>query len=316
MSNRGGGHASQSVTSLRGGGRARAWRRRVAIMTISLLLLVVAARLVGTQALLDGWAALTPVTVLAALLAGLAATSTQALRWRILAGQRGIALTYRRALADCYASSLGNMVLPGGLGGDAARVAVYRNRGDQRWTSPLVALGAERLSATTVLFTVAAVTLLPLSGPWSAAGAAVAMVCLMAALWCMRGLGTTRAVIVWASSAVGVLSLVALYLAGMSALDGPVVPVLAVVGLASMSVPLGVGGWGVREVVVAVLAPTLAVTGDHAVATATAYGLLATVSCLPGVAVLVASGWGRRGGAGAGADAPTAHVEVAAPGSV
>ena len=269
------------------------WLRRVGTLVVSLLLLATAARLVGSQSLLAGWAALRPETVAVALLLGLVATSAQALRWRILAQHRGIALSFRRALADCYASSLGNMVLPGGLGGDAARVAVYRNHGQQRWASPLLALGAERLSGTTVLFTAAAVALLPRSVPLAAGAGSVAILCCATSIWCMRGLGTKRSVVVWCSSVAGVASLLTLYLVAMAALEGPIVPVLAIAGLGAMSIPLGVGGWGVRELSVGVLASTLAVTEQYAVATSTAYGLLATISCFPGLAVLLVS-WLRR----------------------
>ncbi|RMB58937.1 lysylphosphatidylglycerol synthase domain-containing protein [Tessaracoccus antarcticus] len=268
--------------------------RRLVMLAISCFLVAAVAALVGSQALLAGWGALTPTTIGAALLLGLSATAAQALRWRTLGRHRGIALTFRRALADCYASSFGNMVLPGGLAGDAARVAVYRNRGIRPWRSPLVALGAERLSATTVLFTAAALTLPPQSVPLAGAAAMVALACLVTSLWCMRGLGPGRSALVWASSVVGVGSLIALYLVATAALGGPIVPALAVVGLASMSIPLGVGGWGVRELSVAALASTLAVTSDHAVATSTAYGLLATISCLPGMAVALVAWWGRR----------------------
>ncbi|MDO5736524.1 MAG: lysylphosphatidylglycerol synthase domain-containing protein [Propionibacteriaceae bacterium] len=268
------------------GWRRSMWPRRAAMLAVSLLLLAAAAWLVGSQALLAGWEALTPATIAAALLLGLVATSAQSLRWRTLAGQRGMELGWRRALADCYASSFGNMVLPGGLGGDAARVALYRNRGDRRWSSPLLALGAERLSATTVLFATVAWALLPRSVPLAAVAATVALACLAGSAWCMRGLGAGKGLAVWGSSVIGTASLIALYLAAMNALGGPVVPVTAVVGLASMSIPLGVGGWGVRELSAGVLAATMGVTSDHAVASATAYGLLATISCLPGMVVL------------------------------
>ena len=40
-----------------------------------------------------------------------------------------------------------------------------------------------------------------------------------------------------------------------------------------------------------VLAPLLAVGGEYAVATSTAYGLLATISCLPGLGVLLVTWW-------------------------
>ncbi len=261
----------------------------------SVLALSATAWVVGSQALLRGWAALTPLTVALALFLGLATTVAQSLRWYTLARHRGIDVTYTRALIDCYASSFGNMVLPGGLGGDAARVAVYRNGGDKRWTSPLLALGAERLTATTFLFTGAAWTLMTKSTPLAVGAALVAFLCLLASAWCMRGLGLRRSLLVWGSSAAGVLSLIGLYLVAMAAIGGPLAPVLAVVGLASMSIPLGVGGWGVRELSVMVIAPTLAVAGDYAVSTSIAYGLLATISCLPGLAVLLLVWWRRRG---------------------
>ncbi len=273
-------------------GRGRRWRRRFLMLAASVLLLAAAAWLVGSQSLLQAWAALTPLTVGVALLLGLATTVAQSLRWYTLARHRGIEVTFRRALVDCYASGFGSMVLPGGLGGDAARVAVYRDSGDKRWESPLLALGAERLSATTLLFTAAAVTLLSRSAPLAMLAALVALICLVASVWLMPGLGARRSLLVWGSSAVGVVSLIGMYLVAMAALDGPVVPVLAVVGLASMSIPLGVGGWGVRELSVMGLAATLAVAGDYAVATSTAYGLLATISCLPGLAVLLTARWG------------------------
>ncbi len=266
----------------------------MAMAGLSLLLLAATVWLVGSQALLQGWDALTPMTVSTALLLGLATTLAQAVRWYTLARHRGIDVGLSRALGDCYASSFGNMVLPGGLGGDIARAAVYRDGGHRRWTSPLIALGAERLSATTLLFVTAAITLVQRSVPLASAAGGVALVCLVAATWCMRGLGVARSLTVWASSAVGVGSLIALYFVAMASLHGRIVPSLAVVGLASMSIPLGVGGWGVRELSVVVLAPTLAVAGEYAVATSTAYGLLATVSCLPGLGVLLFTSLRRR----------------------
>src|SRR5699024_11758465 len=58
-----------------------------------------------------------------------------------------------------------------------------------------------------------------------------------------------------------------LYITAMLALDGPVVPVLAIAGLASMSLPIGVGGWGIREISVSIVAAGAAVSVDAAVST-------------------------------------------------
>ncbi len=285
---------TRPVTDESPGGRTL-WPPRILMVMTSVVLLGLAAWLVGSRAFLQGLESLRPTSILVALLLGFVTTAAQSLRWYTLARHRGIDVTFTRALADCYASAFGNMVLPGGLGGDAARVAVYRSQGDKRWTSPLLALGAERLSATTLLFTAAAVTLAHRSNVLAGVAALVALTCLVASFSCMRGLGAGRSVIVWSSSAVGVLALLVLYLEAMAALNGPIVLALAVAGLASMSIPLGMGGWGVRELSVAVMAPTLAVAGDYAVATSTAYGLLATISCLPGLAVLLIAWWRRHG---------------------
>lgn len=284
------------------------WLRRVLMLAVTAVLLVLTARLVGTEALLAGWDVLTPTTIAAALGCGLLVTLAQALRWTLLAREKGIPMRYARAVADCWSSSLGNMVLPGGIAGDAARVAFYRGAGDRRWWSPAAALGAERLSSTTLLLSLSAVILAGISARLAVIAGAVAVLALAAALACMRGMAARTAVLVWGAAAVGVGALLGLYLIGMAVLGGPVAPSAAAVGLASMSVPLGVGGWGVREISVGVLAGELAVTAEWAVTAATAFGLLATTSTLPGaVALLPAALRRRRTGA------PAVRPSVPAP---
>lgn len=266
----------------------RPWVRRAAMLAATVLLLWLTVRAVGAQALLDGAAVLTPLSVVAALAVGLVVALSQALRWRVLAAGQGIRMPFRQAVRDCYASAFGNMVLPGGLGGDAARLVVYRDQGRRRWWSPLLAVGAERLSGTAWLFTAATVvlTLAQAEVPALVAGVA-AVVFLAAAVACMRGVPLTRQVLVWAASAVSVAALLGLFLLGMAVLGGPVHAPVAVTGLASMSVPVGVGGWGVREFSVGALAPELGASAERAVTMAAGYGLLATVSTLPGAAVLL-----------------------------
>ncbi len=279
------GEAPRRTRTQRGG----RWMRVLAVIA-SVVLLVITARLIGAQALTAGFTALGPVSVLAAAVLGFAATGAQALRWHLLAAAGGIRLGLGRALADCYASSFANMVLPGGLAGDAVRAAVYRDRGRRRWLSPLLAVGAERLSATTLLFAAAAVILSLHTSPALIAAAAAATVsfgCAIAAVVCMRGMGTRRQLVVWATSALSVAALVALFLVAMRALGGRIEPIVAIIGLAAMSLPVGVGGWGPRELSVGLLAGPLALHAESAVSAATAYGLLATASTLPGLAVLL-----------------------------
>lgn len=279
------GEAPRRTRTQRGG----RWMRVLAVIA-SVVLLAITARLIGAQALSAGFTALGPVSVLAAAVLGFAATGAQALRWHLLAAAGGIRLGLGRALADCYASSFANMVLPGGLAGDAVRAAVYRDRGRRRWLSPLLAVGAERLSATTLLFAAAAVILSLHTSPALIAAAAAATVsfgCAIAAVVCMRGMGTRRQLVVWATSALSVAALVALFLVAMRALGSRIEPIVAIIGLAAMSLPVGVGGWGPRELSVGLLAGPLALHAESAVSAATAYGLLATASTLPGLAVLL-----------------------------
>lgn len=270
------------------------WVRRVLMLLITVALLALVVRIVGVQALLEGGQVVTPATVLAALGLGLLATFAQALRFSLLLKQSGPPVSWRRALADCYSAGLLNMVLPGGLGGDLARVAAYRNAGARRWLSPLSVVGAERLSATTVLFTTAAVTLIPVAPSFSWTAAAVAAVTGVLSVLGMRGMSAATIGLVWLTAGVTIGSFFGLYLIAMLTLGGPVIPALAVVGLAAMSIPLGVGGWGVREVSVSVLAGSLASSVEWAVTSSTGYGLLAVISTLPGAITLVIRLWGRH----------------------
>lgn len=276
----------------------KVWGRRLLMLLITVALLALTIRVVGVQALLEGGRVLTPLTVLAALGCGLLATAAQALRFSLLLNQSGTRVGWGRALADCYSASLLNMVLPGGLSGDLARVAAYRNTGKRRWLSPLTVVGAERLSATTLLFATAAVTLVPVAAHFAWVAAAMALVTGLLSALGMRGMRVRAAILVWLTAAVTIGSFLALYLITMLALGGPVVPALAVVGLAAMSIPLGVGGWGVREVSVGLLAASLASTVEWAVTSSTGYGLLATVSTVPGAITLTVTLWERRHGGG------------------
>ena len=270
------------------------WAKRALMLAITVALLALTVRVVGAQALVDGWQVLNVWTVLTALACGSIMTGAQALRWTLLLAHRGTAITWSRALADCYSSSLLNMVLPGGLGGDAARVAVYRHTGTKKWLSPLAAVGAERLSTTTLLFATASLTLIGVSGRLALTAAAVSVATLVVSVWGMRGMDWRHTLTIWLSSALGMAALFVLFLIAMAALGGPVVPVLAVVGLAAMSIPIGVGGWGVRELSVSLIAAGISVSMDTAVTASTGYGLLAVISTLPGLVTVWAAGTRRK----------------------
>ena len=90
--------------------------------------------------------------------------------------------------------------------------------------------------------------------------------------------------------ALAIVSALVLFIIAMAALEGPVVPVLAVVGLAAMSIPIGVGGWGVRELSVSLIAAGISVSMGTAVTASTGYGLLAMISTLPGIVTVWTAG--------------------------
>src|SRR5690625_6106682 len=102
----------------------------------------------------------------------------------------------------------------------------------------------------------------------------------------MRKMTLRMALVVWLTAAASLGSLLVLYLVVMVQPGGPAIPVLAIVGLASMSLPIGVGGWGVRELSVSVVAARAATSVHDAVSAATGYGVLAIMSALPGSASL------------------------------
>lgn len=273
------------------------WVKGALMVAVSVGLLAFTAHTVGLQALLAGTEVLNWWTIPVALACGFVATAAQALRWKLILHSRGTRLTWLRTLSDCYSSSLLNMILPGGLGGDLVRVAVYRNTGEYKWWSPLTAVAAERLSATTLVFTAAATTLVKVSTTLALITGTVAVTVLVIALYGMRQMERQTVVLVWLTAGVSVAALFLLYVVVMVVLGGPVLPALAMVALAAMSLPIGLGGWGVREFAVNVLASTIAISAPLAVATATGYGLLAIISVLPGVVTLIVRTTARRSGA-------------------
>jgi hypothetical protein len=90
--------------------------------------------------------------------------------------------------------------------------------------------------------------------------------------------------------------------------------VLALIVLAGMAIPIGIGGFGPREAVAALAFGSVGLSAHAGVATAAAYGVLAAVSALPGVLVMLLDL--RRERAVETADEPLlpadVHVEIPA----
>ena len=283
----------------------RQWPSRRVLLALGqalagLVLLAALFRVLGTEAARSAVGILSPATVALALLAGLAGTAAQAQRWRLVARGRGARIRFREALAECWAAGLVNLLLPGGVAGDALRVLRRRRRGDS-WPGAGGSVLGERLAGTSVLLAAGVVPALA-AGPWLAAGLGLGAVGLGAVAWrSMSGSPVRDRAAVWGLSVLAWAAYQGLFLVAalrtaphesFGNLWGTVV-----LGLAGMSVPLGVGGWGPREGVTTLAAVAHGLAPGTGFAVSLGYGLLALASALPGALVLF--GWLRPTSAGA-----------------
>jgi hypothetical protein len=182
-------------------------------------------------------------------------------------------------------------VLPGGVMGDAVRVWRQRGGRERGLRSSAQAVIGERVAGTALLLAaVSVVTLridLRLSG-LLLGGAAVAG---LIAAPTLKRLTLRGQLAVWGWSLLALASLVTKF--AVAAVVLGTVPgvkesvMLALIALAGMAIPVGIGGFGPREAVTAVAFGALGLSAEAGVATAAAYGVLAAVSALPGVIVMV-----------------------------
>ncbi len=239
---------------------------------------------------------------------------SSAIRWWITANRLGQSLGLQRAISEYYLATLANLSLPGGVGGDAARV--YRNRVGGSWRSSMMSVTIERMSGQLVLFVVTLVGWLlwplvfeqavPKHLPQVLGIFLLLCVMLVAivALFGRLSLSVRRFIIelspalkrAWlvdsqwllqsalsvaiVASYVGVFAICALSIAEPLPLAAlfTVVPVV----LLSMVIPLSVGGWGIRELAAASLWPVVGLTAEAGIASSIVYGLVSMVSVIPG----------------------------------
>ena len=239
---------------------------------------------------------------------------SSAIRWWITANRLGQSLGLQRAISEYYLATLANLSLPGGVGGDAARV--YRNRVGGSWRSSMMSVTIERMSGQLVLFVVTLVgwLLWPLvleqavpKHLLQVLGIFLLLCVMLAAIVALFGrlsLSVRRFIIelspalkrVWlvdsqwllqsalsvaiVASYVGVFAICALSIAEPLPLAAlfTVVPVV----LLSMVIPLSVGGWGIRELAAASLWPVVGLTAEAGIASSIVYGLVSMVSVIPG----------------------------------
>ena len=247
-----------------------------------------------------------PRWIVPALLLTQAQTVASAWRWRLVARALGRPLPLRRAVREYYVATLLNLTLPGGVAGEAARVA--RARDGAGWTAAAAPVAIERMAGQGAMLILAAAGLvaapLTVSAPgWVAAGGAAALVAggLAARAGVAGGsrvAGALRRALVaegaWrvqAALSLGIAaSYVAVFASCAAAVGGALTPGAALTlgppVLLAMVVPLSVGGWGLREGAAAALWPLVGFGAGEGVAAAALYGLVCLAGALPGAAWL------------------------------
>ncbi|MHA7174442.1 lysylphosphatidylglycerol synthase transmembrane domain-containing protein [Arthrobacter monumenti] len=232
-------------------------------------------------------------TVLAALSCGFVATWAQGARWRIICRGYGIELSTGQALRQCYGATLLNSVLPSGMAGDAHRTVQHRAEHKSSWSSSIGSVAGERLAGTVIVILAAAIALATQDWRLSIATLAVAVVVFAGAWPSIRRIALPASTAVWSLSLLQWGCFVLMFWAAAS-MTSPGIPFAHVAGLgaiclASIFIPLGVGGWGPREGATALAFMAYGYSGAEGVAAATGYGILALISVLPGLPILLAS---------------------------
>ena len=292
-------------------------------LAVSVAVLAVLFALMDTEAILirlrgadAGWlaAAVCVLTIL---------TFLMARRWQLTAIALGFDLSFRTAVSEYYIAQWLNLVLPGGMAGDAARAVRLRKGGDLKRAAQTVII--ERLIGQSTLFMMMfvgfTVALLVPSGipwpvstwAWLALGVAVAVTAVLFARregraarfidTALRLMRRPQQVVL--SALIAVLISVAFYACARA--TGTVLPVAALFTLiplllTAMLIPFSVGGWGWREGAAAALFPLTGALPSAGVAAGIAYGAMMLVAALPAVVLLVLSP--RKGRSADQADEP------------
>jgi uncharacterized membrane protein YbhN (UPF0104 family) len=281
-------------------------------------------RQLGAAPFEDGLRALTWPAVVAAVALTVLTTVCSAWRWRVAARALGISIGLPAATGAYYRSLFLNSVLPGGVLGDVHRAVTHgRRAGDV--ARGLRAVGWERLCGQVIQAVVTAVVLLIVPSPvrpalpYILAGiAGLAGCAALVMLWAdRRGRGRlpraaraladdlrggllardvwprlllTSVLIVAGHTATFVIAARA---AGSAAPLDKLVALLMVVQVA-MVIPLGIGGWGLREGTAAWAFGAAGLGAATGVTVATLYAVLMLAAVTPGAGLLLRDAVRRR----------------------
>jgi glycosyltransferase 2 family protein len=270
----------------------------------------------GTGPFAEAWRVTTWPVVAVALVVTVLTTLSCAWRWRVVSDAFGVPLTTRTSVAAYYRSQFLNGTLPGGILGDAHR-AVRHGRDVGDVAAGVRATVWDRVSGQVVQVGLTLLALLVLPSPLRVlaplAIGAIALLALVGVIVHERSplpgssrvgadvrallrLGTaTRVAVASIGTTLGhlVVLLVAARAAGVHA-SWSVLVTTGLVVLVLSSVPLNIAGWGPREGAAAWAFAWVGLGSSAGLTVAVVYGVVATVSSLPGALVLVADAATRR----------------------
>jgi len=287
---------------------------------ISIVILIFVVILVDEEVLFTRISNLDPAWVALALIVSIPQILFSALRWRLTAERLGISLPAKTAIAEYYLATLTNQLLPGGVLGDAARAVrhgrrLQRNDKSLAYAPAIRAVIYERASGQLVLLLVmltgflfwpeggrafpepvtvillvllfaALALLLMAKGPFAQSRLGMGTrnilaemrhalfgrdIVLRQAFYSLAVIGTYLACFYCAARAIGI----AMSFADTIAL----VPAI----LFSMTLPISIGGWGIREAAAASVWGLAGLTPADGVAVSVTYGIIVLLSALPGV---------------------------------
>ncbi|SFL71373.1 lysylphosphatidylglycerol synthase transmembrane domain-containing protein [Geodermatophilus ruber] len=298
-------------------------------LTCGLAVLLVLGQHLGAAPFQEGLRAVTLPAVGSAVAITVMTTVCSAWRWRVVARALGVGMPLAPAVGAYYRSQFLNSVLPGGVVGDLHRGVVHGRRAGHVGRA-LRAVGWERFSGQLVQAALTGIVLLALPSPvrpvLPVVLASVAGATACAALAVRRAARRGRSRLTAAARTVagdvrhGLLAgdvwpqlMVAsvLVIAGHTTTfviaartAGCTAPMAELVALAmlvqtAMVLPLGIGGWGLREGAAAWAFAAAGLGAATGVTVAIVYGVLSLAAVVPGAGMLLAdaASRGRRAGA-------------------
>ena len=276
------------------------------LMVSGLIIAVILSR-VSTRDMFVRAASGSPLYLLGALALALLSIVLVALRWRLLAGWLGVAMSIRLAVRALFLAVFGGQLLPSAVGADVLRGWLLTRKTNE-FSRVVASLMADRLVA---LF--AACLLLLLSNravarifpsyaafvaPAAVLGSGAILFAFLVALRRMGVMGTAGVqarpllpAIAIALLVQGAAVVVAALVATAYCLDGSFALWISIIPLSVIlsAIPVSVNGWGVREATIVVLAPRMGIAPADALLVSVTIGVVNMLASLPGAVVMLHS---------------------------